>query len=396
MRFSVADFFAGCGGLSHGFGRTGLYETVLATDIDDAALSTFAHNHRHYGSAPLLVPGDIQDLRPQQFQQLLKPLQLDDPGDVDVLMGGPPCEGFSQNRREEIFSSSGERVFTRNPLDSRDPRNQLFRYFLSVAETLRPKAVLIENVPQMTTAHGGRFIMEIVKLLEALGYNASWRVLNAAAYGVPQKRRRAFVVATRRDLPAFSWPAPTHGAAPVRSDEQELKAVVTVRDAISDLPTATDRERGRAAVDLYGPAPSEFAMLMRSATATPMNHVRRRPGDRVLARLQAMSPGMRTSELPEQLKPKSHYYNCYGRMQWDQPAKTITKSCNYLGSGCFGHPEELRGITMREAARLQSFDDDFDFLSASEPHVAKMIGGAVPPLLASALAEALAKSLDHA
>jgi DNA (cytosine-5)-methyltransferase 1 len=387
VRFTVADVFAGCGGLSHGFARTGLFRTILGTDVDAAALATFAHNHGKHGSAPLLVPGDIRELRPAELPVLLEPEGLDAPGALDVLMGGPPCEGFSQNRREEVVLPSGERAFTRNPLDSRDPRNELFRYFLSIADLLRPKAVLLENVPQMATAHRGELIGEIVRLLEGLGYAASWRILNAAEHGVPQKRRRAFVVATRRDLAPFTWPEPTHGPG-------GTLPFVTVRDAIADLPAATDTETGRADVSRYRSAPSPYADLMRSPTATPMNHVRRTPGERVLARLAAMTPGMRTSELPAELRPKSHYYNCYGRMPWDQPAKTITKSCNYLGSGCFGHPEELRGITMREAARLQSFDDDFDFLSGSEPHVAKMVGSAVPPLLGSALAEALAKSLD--
>ena len=113
----------------------------------------------------------------------------------------------------------------------------------------------------------------------------------------------------------------------------------------------------------------------------------------MLERLRSMRPGMIAADMPEELKPKSQYYNAYGRLSWDKPAKTITKSCNYLGSGCFGHPVEDRGITMREAARLQSFDDDFEFLTASQPHVAKMVGSAVPPLLAAALAESLAKSL---
>jgi DNA (cytosine-5)-methyltransferase 1 len=393
VRFTVADVFAGCGGLSHGFARTGLYETALGTDIDEAALATFEHNHRSFGTTPILVPGDIQKLRPATFRTLLDPIGLAAPGSLDVLMGGPPCEGFSQNRRQEFLGSDGRRNFTRNPLDSSDPRNQLFRYFLALAEELRPRAVLIENVPQMATSHSGKFIGEIVHLLEGLGYRATWRVLNAADYGVPQKRRRAFVVGVRAELPAFTWPLPTHGTRSPDAGES-LKPFVTVRDAISDLPAAAEREPGRRPVIHYRSATSAYAISMRSSTATPLNHVRRTPGPTVLARLAAMTPGMRTSELPDALKPKSHYYNCYGRMQWDQPAKTITKSCNYLGSGCFGHPEELRGITMREAARLQSFDDDFDFMSLSEPHVAKMIGSAVPPLLGGVLAEALAKCLD--
>ena len=104
---------------------------------------------------------------------------------------------------------------------------------------------------------------------------------------------------------------------------------------------------------------------------------------------------MISADLPEHLRTKSANYNSYGRLAWTQPAKTITKSCNYLGSGCFGHPELDRGITMREAARLQSFDDDFDFLSKSEPHVAKMVGSAVPPLLASVLAQYVIESLKR-
>ena len=103
---------------------------------------------------------------------------------------------------------------------------------------------------------------------------------------------------------------------------------------------------------------------------------------------------MIAADLPAHLRTKSAYYNSYGRLSWEQPAKTITKSCNYLGSGCFGHPVEDRGITMREAARLQSFEDDFDFMSKSGPHVAKMIGSAVPPLLASSLATQIAKAID--
>ena len=385
MRLKVADVFAGCGGLSHGFSRSGLFDVVLGTDIDEVALETFAFNHSRSGVAPVTVSGDIRKISPKDLRQRLEPLGLESQGALDVLMGGPPCEGFSQNRRHEIVLPNGERVFTRNPLDSRDPRNELFRYFLSVVGEMRPKAVLIENVPQMVTSHGGGIIREISATLAKWGYTSSWRVLNATHYGVPQARRRAFLVATSEGMPEFEWPDATHGDAP-------LKPVVTVRDAIGDLPVATDNEIGRRTVSRYG-APSDFGRLMQSRSSTPMNQVRRIPGERVLERLRSMRPGMIAADMPEELKPKSQYYNAYGRLSWDKPAKTITKSCNYLGSGCFGHPVEDRGITMREAARLQSFDDDFEFLTASQPHVAKMVGSAVPPLLAAALAESLAKSL---
>jgi DNA-cytosine methyltransferase len=390
MRFTMADVFAGCGGLSHGFLRTGMFDVVLGTDIDNAALETFRHNHAKYGSNPILVPGDIRELPPSDLGGLLAPLGFDREGELDVLVGGPPCEGFSQNRRHEIVSDDGNRLFVRNPLDSTDPRNDLFRYFLDFALLMQPKAILIENVPQMVTAHRGATVAEIKRTLGRVGYNVTWQVLNASHYGVPQARRRAFVVATRADVRPFEWPTVTHSLDPGLL----LMPLITVRDAIADLPDPTDRELGRRATGHYKWTDSGYALSMRSEAATPMNHVIRIPGERVLTRLREMKPGMISADLPPHLQTKSAYYNSYGRLSWGQPAKTITKSCNYLGSGCFGHPVEDRGITMREAARLQSFDDDFDFLSKSEPHVAKMVGSAVPPLLASALAIRIAKAID--
>ncbi len=393
MRMTVADVFAGCGGLSHGFMRTGLFEVVLGTDIDTAALDTFRHNHEKMGAHPVLVPGDIRDISPSELGDLLAPHGLDSEGELDVLVGGPPCEGFSQNRRHEITDHNGDRLFVRNPLDSTDPRNDLFRYYLDFALMMRPKVILIENVPQMITSHRGATVEEIKRTLGRVGYDVTWHVLNASHYGVPQARRRAFVVATRSDVRPFEWPRSTHSG--VGDEANGLMPLVTVRDAIADLPDATERELGRRSAAHYKSTESGYALSMRSDRSTPMNHVRRIPGDRVLDRLRAMRPGMISADLPEHLRTKSAYYNSYGRLDWERPAKTITKSCNYLGSGCFGHPEEDRGITMREAARLQSFDDDFDFLSKSEPHVAKMVGSAVPPLLAAALAGQIAKVIKY-
>ncbi|SEH47807.1 DNA (cytosine-5)-methyltransferase 1 [Mycolicibacterium rutilum] len=393
MRFTVADVFAGCGGLSHGFVRTGLFDVVLGTDIDERALDTFVHNHSKHGSNPVTVSGDIRSLPPSALAGKLNVFGLDHPGSLDILVGGPPCEGFSQNRRHEVILPGGKRTFTRNPLDNDDARNDLFRYFLALVDILRPRMVLIENVPQMVSSRKGATVQEIQRTLALIGYHTEWRILLASDYGVPQIRRRAFVVAWQDSIDGFRWPEPTHGKEKP-GVKSRLRPINTVKDAIADLPPAAKAEAGRGGVSRYRKTRSAYAKAMQSNIATPMNHVARTPGEMVLKRLRAMRPGMITSDLPPELLPKSHYYNCYGRLSWDAPAKTITKSCNYLGSGCFGHPEEDRGITMREAARLQSFDDDFDFLSGSEPHVAKMVGSAVPPLLAAALAEQIAKALD--
>jgi len=403
--FRLAELFCGCGGFSHGFALTGRFSVELGSDISEIFCATFQKNHfTENGKNPLVPPGDIEKLARKDLPLAFKGLGYLANGRLDVLLGGPPCEGFSQNRRsEDMDPETGETVYGGYKKHLNDPRNFLVRRFLRVVEDVNPKVVVIENVPQILTHDFGRFGAEITARLSGLGYLVKRDVLLASDYGVPQLRRRAIFLAVREDLvkkvgwvPEFP-PQRSH----YRIDEQippipVLWPPVTVRDAISDLPPSADTEQGGREVSLYRKVESlsGYAKVMRSLVSTPYNHIHRTVRQSALNRLKAMKPGMRLEHLPKHLRTKSWYFNCYGRMAWDYQARTITKSCNYVGSGCFGHPDEDRGITMREAARLQSFEDDFRFYSDSEHQVAHMVGGAVPPLLAKAIAQSIIAFLD--
>jgi DNA (cytosine-5)-methyltransferase 1 len=405
--FRLAELFCGCGGFSHGFALTGRFSVELGSDISEIFCENFQKNHFTLdGNNPLVLPGDIERLARKDLPLAFKGLGYLANGRLDVLLGGPPCEGFSQNKRsEDMDPKTGERVYGGYKRHLNDPRNFLVRRFLRVVEDVNPKVVLIENVPQILTHDFGRFGAEISASLRGLGYLVKRDVLLASEYGVPQLRRRAFFLAVREDLvrkvgwvPEFPPPRSHY-----RIDEQNppipvFCPPVTVRDAISDLPPSADTELGGRDVNSYPKVDnlSPYAEGMRSRVCTPYNHIHRTVRDSALERLRAMKPGMRLEHLPEHLRTKSWYFNSYGRMAWDYQARTITKSCNYVGSGCFGHPVEDRGITMREAARLQSFEDDFRFYSDSEHQVAHMVGGAVPPLLAKAIAQSIIAFLDKA
>jgi DNA (cytosine-5)-methyltransferase 1 len=404
--YNLVDLFCGAGGLSFGFEWTGRFRTVLGVDLDERVGSTFLRNHGSKLDRPEFVSGDLRAISNDQILEALARKALG-AGDIDVLVGGPPCEGFSQNRsirkHENGIAYGGyDRWFA-------DPRNTLFVRFLEIAELLQPSVLLIENVPQILTHADGSVREEILGRLFELGYAGPQpRVLFAADFGVPQIRKRAFFLAHKGHLGGeLRFPAPTHFSPEEASPQLHLFAspkapswpgdrghFVSVREAIEDLPVAAESNAVEVLARYRGES-SAFRERMRSKDRTLANHVARIPSERVRRRLRHLRAGERLDKLPKELRTKSWYFNSYGRLDWEQPAKTITKSCNYLGSGCFGHPEQQleRGITMREAARLQSFPDWFVF-EGSEPVQAKMIGSAVPPLVAYRLAEQVCAYLD--
>ncbi|HEX6188749.1 MAG TPA: DNA cytosine methyltransferase [Pyrinomonadaceae bacterium] len=440
-KYTVAEFFCGCGGFSHGFVRSGRFNAVLGNDIKKAALRTFEFNHSRHGFTPKILEGDIRTISIESIVRT-----LDDKGvgigELDCLIGGPPCQGFSQMRRSEerkddaIVSFKGY-----NRLDQ-DPRNDLVLRFLEIANALRPKFILIENVPQMLT-HGhngqpGGLARDVETLLRELEYDVAVDVLNAADYGVPQLRERAFFVACR--IGNATLPAPTHvgldlaGGLPFG-----LKPWVTVADAISDLPTPPEH------VDTFGGGPldnylnielSDYGRAMRSDECFPYNHVTRNYQGRIIDTIKQMLPGETWDHASERMRShyeklieevsisgdsrdavkkmlieqkiinpifyRKYYWSAYTRLSPSRPALTITANSNFLGSGRFTHPSQDRGITMREAARLQSFDDDFRLVtSATDSTVTNtigvgmdMIGEAVPPLLGRSFAQLIAAQLD--
>lgn len=214
QRYTVAEFFCGCGGFSHGFSRSQRFDVVLGNDIKKAALRTFRFNHKSERGEPVILDGDIRGI---SIEKIVVELESKGTGigQLDCLIGGPPCQGFSQMRRsEERKDDSIVRFKGYNKLDQ-DPRNDLVLRFLEMANALQPRFILIENVPQMLT-HGhngvpGGLAENVKTLLQEMGYNVAVGVLNAADYGVPQLRERAFFLASR--VGRVRLPTPTRFAA---------------------------------------------------------------------------------------------------------------------------------------------------------------------------------------
>jgi len=426
---TVAELFCGCGGFSHGFAQTGLFDVVFGNDIKGPALTTFKENHRSARGKPHTINGDIREVDVKDIKKALKQKGVAD-GELDCLIGGPPCQGFSQARRSEE-REDGEVKFGGYDRLSNDPRNDLVLRFLDIARDLHPKFIVIENVPQMLR-HGydgefGGLAEAVVDILENdLGYNVEVAIMSAADYGVPQLRERAIFLASR--VSQASLPTPTH-AEP--NTDEDLPAWLTVRDAIADLPTPPmgEDKLGGGSTDQYDDEMSDYAAMMRTSDYFPYNHITRSYSDRIIGIIEEMRPGenwdhasarMRKtydSLVEEQRRPdedretaierldqegvikkafyKDYYWSAYTRLAWEEPALTITANSNFLGSGRFSHPEQNRGITIREAARLQSFDDSFKFIT-SEDDLSDterigvgldMIGEAVPPLLGKSIAE---------
>lgn len=393
-KYCVIDLFCGCGGISRGFQRTGRYSIELGVEIESHPIKTFAANLRnHDGQPPVTYNGDIRNLvGPDAFDDLwcwVQRTAVQKPGDLDVLVGGPPCQGFSRNGVRQYLEDVAIRFYD-------DPRNHLYRAFLDTIAELRPKVVLIENVREFLNFGGGKFSEDLLAKLAEMGYVADYRKICAADYGVPQVRHRVLFVAVLRDfadikVSELPFPTPTHKKGGKQGDLIGDTAYRTVRDAISDLPLPVF-EHKKTQEYPASCTNNAYAELMRSQSGKVRNHVARKLSALSVARINAVGTG-RMKHAPEDLQTRSFYGSAYRRLAWDEPSLTITTWVYHVGSGRFAHPEEDRCITMREAARLQSFDDDFIFPDLINP-VSQMIGNAVPPLLAEAFAKSFETFLD--
>jgi DNA (cytosine-5)-methyltransferase 1 len=339
-RLTAIDSFAGAGGLSLGLVQTG-WNVALAFDHDPIALETY---RRNLGKQAHLLDAEITC-----SAELMQLASLA-PGECDLLAGGPPCQGFSLQRR-------GAR---------QDPRNRLILLFLDWVHDLRPEAFLIENVPAITSVRGKDILSAVDRTAYEFDYGLSISTVNALDYGTPQNRRRTFIVGMS-DHREFRWPdaSDTH---------------LTVRDAIADLPSPPANGSCHPAV------PNHYRETRLSATN--------------IARLRAVPEGGSRLDLPEDLQLDCHrsghrHLDTYGRLAWDLPAGTITARFDSFTRGRFGHPIEDRSVTLREGARLQGFPDEFVLLGNREDG-ARMIGNAVPPPLARAFGKALAEQLRGA
>jgi DNA (cytosine-5)-methyltransferase 1 len=376
MNNKTIDLFSGAGGLTTGFHLAG-FETLCAIDSNKKALATYQHNYPN----TKVIHQDIREVNPSELRHNLG-LEREQ---LKAIIGGPPCQGFSRNIPAEY-----------RYID--DPQNQLYKSFLDFVKEFKPLYVIMENVPEILTAYKGLFKYQITNQLESLGYKVISSSLNAAKYGVPQTRSRAFFIASLERL--IVLPNPTHNDddIKVKSKNKEssyqtnlLKSnsspIVTVKDAIGDLPELNAGQKYDE--DRYPSDPqTSYQTLIRHNSSKITNHIARALSSIQMSRVKLLKEGQDARNLPPELAPKKHYSGAYGRLYWDQPAKTITKWVFHPGSGRFFHPTQDRTITIREAARLHSYPDTFHFLG-TYTEMAAQIGESVPPLLAKTIAECI-------
>lgn len=351
------DLFAGAGGLGLGLSQAGI-RVVAANEYDPVFCQSYAQNH----PGTRVVCGDI--LAPSIRAEILRAAE-----GVDIVAGGPPCQGFST-------------VGSKNECD---PRNQLFYAFLDVVAALQPRAVLFENVSGFRRMYEARAFNALRDGLRQLGFavpEENCQILNALHFGVPQQRLRAFVVAFREAVP-FHFPQPTH----VHSTE-----VLTLEQALSDLPVV---RMGEAAGRYAHPPRNEYQREMRTGVPDDAltEHIGPNHGEKLMRMIEHVPTGGTIADIPEHLRPRAYFANTYSRLWWDRPATTITRNFGTPSSSRCIHPLTNRGLTTREGARLQGFPDSYRFIgSRSQKNL--QIGNAVPPKLGRALGLAIITSLE--
>lgn len=351
MRPTVIDLFAGVGGLSLGFEQAG-FHIVMANEYDAEIAAAYQKNHPE----TKMVVGDITAINLEDtFGSFV--------GKIDVIIGGPPCQGFSQKGQRKTIH---------------DERNFLFKYYVKVVNLVQPKYFVMENVPNLLTAEQGFFKKEIVDLFNELGYSLNTGVLNAADYGVPQNRRRAVIIGKR------------NGKAPDLPEKTEQK--VTIWDAIGDLAYLESGE-GQEEQQYADLPASEYAKSLRGDMRILYNHVATKHSKLALERLALIPPNCGKEVLPDEHLTKSIYSGTWSRMIKDDISVTITTRFDTPSSGRFTHPYLDRAITVREAARIQSFPDNFIFTGTKSSQM-KQVGNAVPPRLANAIAIVIRKDME--
>lgn len=383
------DIFAGAGGLAEGFRQAG-WRIISAADSDPHAADTFKLNFPE----ARFIRADIGQLAPAQ---LLAGSGLK-PGQLDCLIGGPPCQSFSYNNHARSASNA---------------RARLFRQYLRIVESLRPKTLVMENVPGMLTIGNGKIITAIKKKLAELGYEVGIRILFAEDYGVPQRRRRLFIIGTRLDWDESLFPRGTHGpsAKPLLKSNpyahrwlpqngRRPKRFVTVWDAIGDLPPV--RNGTGLPIARYTRAPQTYYQRrVRNRQNRLYNHVSHRLSERMVRRIISVPEGGNWQDIPRKLLPsgmkrarKSDHTTRYGRLKRSALCCTILTKCDpHWGS--YIHPLQHRTITVREAARLQTFPDTFRLCDLISKQY-EQIGNAVPPAMAKPIAKAIRHHIARA
>jgi DNA (cytosine-5)-methyltransferase 1 len=372
---SVMDLFCGTGGFSYGFEQTGQFQVTVGLDLLSDRIETFYDNHP-------VATTFCADIRCTDIYSLVeagpKP---------EVIIGGPPCQGFSSIRPFRT-------------LTEKDPRNNLFEYFALVVELVKPKWFVLENVVGLLTHRDGDTLLAILELFKEIGYHVEWKILNAALYGLPQRRERLIFVGNSIGQ-SFRWPEPTHyfngrSMAGKKHGQyinqlplfrKNLHPAITTMEAIHDLP---EIQAGEAAENYREDVTlTEYEKIMRGNCKLLTLHEATKHTPHMLEIIKFS--GHNRNKLPAGMT-SSGFSSSYSRLEPDAPSVTLTVNFVHPASNKCIHPFQNRALTPREGARLQGFEDNYKF-KGSRAQIIKQIGNAVPPLLGKVIAEALLKQI---
>jgi len=370
----LIDLFCGAGGLSLGF-EMAKFEVDLAIELEENYYRAYEGNHPE----TLSLNKDITDLNCRDISdKYLKNKE------IEGIIGGPPCMGFSTvgNRRPD------------------DPRNMLIFYFIQWIEYFKPKFFVMENVPGILSMGKGKVVEKVINLYKEIGYACKMETLLAADYGVPQLRQRVFFIGTQGES---RYPLKIQKTNRNNSEEKSelrkdmLPSYLTVQDAISDILSIEPftKKRTDDMIKKYSHQPkTRYQEYLRKSSTGLYDHFAPNHSELVRNRISHIKPGFNHSSLPKEYQLKGGYPNIYGRLNLNTPADTITGNCGCVSApGRFIHPTQDRAISVREAARLQSFPDNYRFCGNMRDKY-KQIGNAVPPLLAYAVAKSIKEMLN--
>lgn len=381
---NALDLFCGAGGLSIGLEQAGI-------NVVGAAEKTAVYAKTHALNFPqcATVTGDLSEISPQKFQSETGIRKQD----VDMVAGGPPCQTFSSIGVSKIRSVTGKDIKS-------DPRNYLFRNYFDFVKHYQPRLFLLENVPNLRTKYGGKLFENMTRLAESLGYEVHIDVLNAVNFGVAQTRKRIFLVGVKKSL-RFEFPAPTHRAdsdlqLSLTEFDDGLLPPNTVGDALGDLPTIYDGIRAGSLPYSRSSGLSQYQDALRNENGHVGNNVCRVSNKRAKRVFIHMEQGSKYMDLPPEIRAilpfrEDIFRDRLKKLVWNKPSWTVIAHIGMDGY-MYIHPTENRTLSVREAARIQSFPDCFEFVgNMREQYI--QVGNAVPPMLAFRLAESCVNSL---
>lgn len=354
-KYNVIDLFCGCGGFSKGFEQAG-FNVRFGVDLWKDATITY---HQNFPDA-IVINKDITEL---DGSQILSSTGMKK-SEVDVIIGGPPCQGFSV---------SGKRLID-------DDRNKLYKNFVRIVGELKPKVFVMENVPGLVRLFGGVFGPQVMEDFTRIGYRVKMKILSSDSYGVPQKRTRVIFVGINSDVfdnnVEYSYPIATNG-------EGTKQAAITCEQAISDLDFIPDDQVLGEDIAYQLPSMNEYQKKMREGSASILNHSVTLHTQKTKDIIAMVPDGGNYRDLPEELWSTRKVHIAWTRMNSKKPCFTIDTGHNHQF-----HYRANRVPTVRESARIQSFPDKFKFIGIKTSQL-KQVGNAVPPLMAEAIADSV-------